>query len=540
MRRRRHWLLAVLFAATAPLHAVTLLWTDRSQNEAGFNVLRATAPQALERLATVPPNTTTYADSTVEPGRTYFYAVSAFNDGGESPATNVVVASAPIFVLDLPNRGSIAVYLRFDGSVSVLASLPAHNVVARGTFITQADGTFVGPMSLVGSPAPMLSLAIAARTDGNRLTGSITGLPGVVSFTGEAITNGATPAGWYEAGSGEARAQVIVSPNGEFLAAFYSTQGADAVRGTLGRTTTSQGGISAEVTLTTSAALTLRLGARSFTGAREGSSSMGGRLINLSVRSAIAAGDETLIVGFTVSGAAAEGRILLRGVGPALAMFGVSGAASDPVLTLFNNRSVVGTNDDWEIANDRAALGTAAASVGAFPLAPGSRDAALLTPLRPGSLTAHVTAKSTASGIALVEIYDVSRLAGTALTNVSARTRAGRGGESLVAGFVVSGEGPVRLLVRAIGPTLTQLGVTNAHPDPRVMVYSGTTAVAENDNWGNSEALNGAATQSGAFALPRDSRDAALIVTAFAGSYTAVVSGPTNSTGIVLIEIYQL
>lgn len=536
---RARWLLVAVFAAAAPLHAVTLAWTDRSQNESGFHVLRGPRAPALETLATVPANTTTYADTSVEPGRSYVYAVTAFNDGGESAPTNTVSVAAPVFVLDLPDRGAAAIYARFDGSVSVLVSLPAASIVARGTFVLQADGTFSGALVRVGAGTTAPALALTAKIDGTRLTGSITGLPVAVALTAEANTAGPIPAGWFDAGSAETRAQIIVSPSGDYLAVTESAQTADVVRSVVGRAATSQSGQSAELTLSSAAAVSLRLGSTTLTGAREGAAT-GGRLINLSVRSVAAPGDETLIAGFTLSGAAADGRILLRGVGPALATFAVSGLASDPLLTLFNNRAVVGTNDDWDTAGDRAAVANAATAVGAFPLAAGSRDAALLATVRPGTFTAHVTTKNATSGIALVEIYDVARFEGTALTNLSARTRAGRAGESLVAGFVVGGNGPVRLLVRAVGPTLTQLGVASAHPDPRVTVFNGATEIAANDNWGGSETLTLAAAQAGAFALPRDSRDAALVLTAFPGAYTAVVSGPAEQTGIVLVEIYQL
>lgn len=256
------------------------------------------------------------------------------------------------------------------------------------------------------------------------------------------------------------------------------------------------------------------------------------RLINLSVRTQAGSGADTLIVGFNLAGSGTK-PLLFRGVGPSLAPFGVSGTLADPTLRLdVLNGSLVAQNDNWD-----PAIAPVAASVGAFALTAGSRDAALLPTLAAGSYTAQIGG---GSGVALVELYDTVAGSGPALTNVSARTRSGAGGDVLIAGFGIAGTGTKTLLIRAVGPGLVQFGVDGTLADPQLGIFSGTSQIAANDNWSNTTALATASTQVGAFALPAGSRDAALLIDLPPGSYTAQVTGANNSAGVVLIEVYDV
>jgi hypothetical protein len=144
-----------------------------------------------------------------------------------------------------------------------------------------------------------------------------------------------------------------------------------------------------------------------------------------------------------------------------------------------------------------------------------------------------------AQGIALVEVYEADSTP-SSLVNLSCRARVGTGGDILIAGFAVAGSEPKRVLIRAAGPSLAALGVTGALADPRLeVIREGTGAiVATNDNWDS--ALAPAASSVGAFALTPGSRDAAIIVTLPPGAYTAQVSGVNNTTGVALVEVYEL
>jgi hypothetical protein len=125
------------------------------------------------------------------------------------------------------------------------------------------------------------------------------------------------------------------------------------------------------------------------------------------------------------------------------------------------------------------------------------------------------------------------------ISNISTRSLAGNADRTLVAGFVVAGTGTKPLLVRAVGPTLANFGVTNALADPSLEIMRGSVSVAANNDWGNSAALAALATQVGAFALTPGSRDAAVQTSLVPGTYTAVVGGGTATLGSALIEIYD-
>jgi hypothetical protein len=180
-------------------------------------------------------------------------------------------------------------------------------------------------------------------------------------------------------------------------------------------------------------------------------------------------------------------------------------------------------------------LSNAFASVGGFPLSSGSLDAALLRSID-GGHTAQVSGP--AGGSVLVEAYDAGSGLTPRLTNISARNRAGTGGDILIAGFTIAGDGPKNLLIRAVGPTLGGFGVGGFLADPKVEVYTGSNKIAENDTW--NAGLAGVFTSVGAFPLNAGSKDAALTLTLQPGGYTVQVSGADAGTGEALIEIYEL
>ena len=253
-------------------------------------------------------------------------------------------------------------------------------------------------------------------------------------------------------------------------------------------------------------------------------------------------GSQTLIVGFTIDGAAAKS-VLVRGIGPTLAQFNVDGFLVDPQLTLYNSGSAtpISANDNW---GGSAALANVFTQVQEFPLPANSKDAAILVPLSSGVYTAQVTSTGN-SGVALVEVYDAD--SGTPdgrFVALSARTQAGTGSETLIAGFVLTGDLPRKLLIRAVGPTLVQFGVTGVLADPQLSLYSGSTLIATNDNWSGNPAdaaqLAAAAVQVSDFPLPVNSLDAALLVTLPPGLYSAHVEGANGGTGVALVEVYVM
>ncbi len=272
-------------------------------------------------------------------------------------------------------------------------------------------------------------------------------------------------------------------------------------------------------------------------------------LSNLSTRAQVGTGGDIIISGFNI-GPGGNKTVLIRASGPALAGFGVTGTIANPRLELYSGSTKIAENDDWGTPVNGATpltLGTFS-SVGAFGWTPGSRDAALVATLAPGAYTAQV---SGGTGVALIEVYEVGT--GTSrLSNISTRALVGTGANILIPGIVVSpGGGARRLLIRAAGPALTPLGVTGALADPTIIVTNatGTPAfTASNDNWGtpvgssaaSAATISAASVQAGAFAFTAGSRDAALIVDLPAGSYTIQTSGVGSTTGVALVEVYDL
>ncbi len=265
-------------------------------------------------------------------------------------------------------------------------------------------------------------------------------------------------------------------------------------------------------------------------------------LVNLSTRAAVGTGANLVIPGITVRGTAPK-TLLIRAAGPALSAFGVTGTLANPALAVFDAAGDrVFFNDNWSEVPDVPALAAATAAQGAFALPAGSRDAAMLVTLRPGSYTVQVSGVGTgtaAQGVALVEVYEADATPGT-LVNLSCRARVGTGGDVLIAGFAVGGTASKRLLIRGVGPTLGALGVTGTLADPKLELIrqSDNAVLAANDNW--DAALAPAFSSVGAFALNAGSRDAALIATVPPGAYTVQVSGVNATTGIALVEVYEL
>ena len=269
------------------------------------------------------------------------------------------------------------------------------------------------------------------------------------------------------------------------------------------------------------------------------------RLTNLSTRANAGTGDATLIPGFVIDGVTPK-HVLLRGVGTGLALFGVTTTLGRMELTLRrSDGTVVAANRGWDTgpAADSTALAAAATHTGAFALARGSADTALLVLLPPGAYTAPVTTLDRTSGITLVEAYEMDAAEPSRLRNLSTRARVGPGEQVAIPGLVITGSNTRTLLVRAIGPGLNAFGVSGTLAKPSLVVVQGQSPVSANTGWETSAdptALAAAAIRAGAFALKPGQNDAALLVTLSAGAYTIQVAGTDGGAGVVLVEIYDL
>lgn len=279
-------------------------------------------------------------------------------------------------------------------------------------------------------------------------------------------------------------------------------------------------------------------------------------LANLSVRSSAGNSSATVILGFVVSGQGGQS-VLLRNVGPGLGS-AVPNHLLDPSLKVYGGSNLLLSVDNWSSVSDPAALANLSAQLGAFPLDPGSKDAATSAQLTGGPYTLHLTATDATNGVGLGEIYDANATPADfdapRLINLSARAPAGTGSDTLIAGFVITGSNTKNVLIRAVGPTLATQNVTGVIADPQLTLYGVSTdpraayrlyndsrrPIISNDNWGGNPAIQAASAAVGAFALPADSKDAAVLVTLPPGVYTAQVSPATGQPGIALIEVYEV
>jgi hypothetical protein len=254
-----------------------------------------------------------------------------------------------------------------------------------------------------------------------------------------------------------------------------------------------------------------------------------GQLLNISTRMKVLTSNNVLIGGFIIGGTGNK-QVLLRALGPTLTQFGIAGVLADPTLELHNGAGgLIASNDNWKDTQQSAIMATGKAP-------PNDLESAILTSLAPGNYTAIVRGKNNTTGVALVEAYDTDKTIDTTLTNISTRGFVDVGQNAMIGGFI-SGNGIVRVIVRALGPTLSQFGVPNVLADSMLELHDANGAlIASNDNWKDTQQ---AEIQATGFAPPNDA-ESAIIATRPPGNTTAIVSGKNNTTGNALVEVYTL
>ena len=254
-----------------------------------------------------------------------------------------------------------------------------------------------------------------------------------------------------------------------------------------------------------------------------------GQLLNISTRMKVLTGNSVLIGGFIIGGSGNK-EVLLRALGPTLTQFGISGVLADPTLELHDGSgALITSNDNWKDTQQAAIAATGLAP-------PNNLESAILHTFNPGNYTAIVRGKSNTTGVALVEAYDIDKAIDTTLTNISTRGFVDVGQNVMIGGFI-SGNGLVKVIVRALGPTLSQFGVTNVLADPTLELHDANGALlASNDNWKDTQQ---AEIQGSGFAPPNNA-ESAIIATRPPGNTTAIVSGKNNTTGNALVEVYIL
>jgi probable HAF family extracellular repeat protein len=259
------------------------------------------------------------------------------------------------------------------------------------------------------------------------------------------------------------------------------------------------------------------------------------RFANVSTRLRTSTGDDALIAGFVLRGG--PKRLILRALGPGLGN-AVPDRLADPTLELFNDRGErLAFNDnftDLPYSPDQSEISSYRLSP---PWSGGTTtDSVIAATLPEGAYTAVVRGKDGTSGNCLVEVYNVDTDYSPGLLNISTRGPVCTGDNVMIAGFIISGDRQRRVLVRGIGPSLAQAGVANPLQDPMLEIHDQDEQIATNDDWRSAQE---AEILAAGFA-PGDDRDAAVILSLWPGSYTAIVRGKANGTGNALVEVYAL
>lgn len=274
----------------------------------------------------------------------------------------------------------------------------------------------------------------------------------------------------------------------------------------------------------------------------------GPQLANISTRSFVQTGDNVMIGGFIVQGSVPK-RVVIRAIGPELTQYGVPNAMANPTLELHNGAgTLIAFNDDWQhtiiggiITQDQVQ------DIMNSGLAPGNAaESAIIAELPAGNYTAIVRGFNNTTGVALAEVYNASNSTDSILHNISTRSFVQTGDNVMIGGFIVQGTMPRRVIIRAIGPELSQYGVPNPMANPTLELHNGAgTVIASNDDW-QTTIIGGIITHDQVQEItasghaPTDVRESAIIADLPPGNYTAIVRGINNSTGTALVEVYDL
>jgi aspartokinase len=271
-------------------------------------------------------------------------------------------------------------------------------------------------------------------------------------------------------------------------------------------------------------------------------------LANISTRAFVQTGDKVVIGGFIVEGPQTK-KLVIRALGPELIQFDIPNPLLNPRLELYDaNGTLIGSNDNWRttiiggvITSNQVAAITASGYAPSDP-----RESAMIVNLPLGNYTAIMRGIGNMTGVGLVEAYDLSPAPNSTLGNISTRSFVQTGDDVMIGGVIVQGTQSRKVIVRAIGPELSQYGVPNILADPTLELHdSAGTLIASNNNWQHT-IIGGIITSDQVAAIrnsgysPTNELESAIIATLPPGNYTAIVRGVNNTTGVALVEVYEL
>ena len=253
--------------------------------------------------------------------------------------------------------------------------------------------------------------------------------------------------------------------------------------------------------------------------------------LNLSARLNVGTGDNVAIVGFIVTGSDSK-EVIVRGLGPSLEVNGVplTDRLADPTLALYQGDTLIMSNDNWKDSQE--------AEIEATGIPPThDLESAIVATLAPGSYTAILSGNNGGTGNGLVEVYDLDTTVNSTLANASTRGFVQTGDNVLIAGFIVGTGESDTIVVRAIGPSLADMGVADPLLDPTLDLYDANGVILlSDDNWRDSQETLIQSTG----LTPTNDAESAIIKSLAPGNYTAVVRGKDDTTGVALVEVYNL
>ncbi|MFN2622808.1 MAG: choice-of-anchor Q domain-containing protein [Chthoniobacterales bacterium] len=256
-------------------------------------------------------------------------------------------------------------------------------------------------------------------------------------------------------------------------------------------------------------------------------------LANVSTRLPVQTGDNALFAGFIISGTQ-DKKVAIVALGPSLSQF-FSGVLGDPVLELYSGSTLLESNDNWVDSPNKQAI----MDNGVAP--PDNLESAIIRtlPANGTGYTAILRGTNNGTGIGVVQAFDLDRSVDSKLANISTRGLVQTGDNLLIAGTIIVGQASQRVLICALGPSLSQF-FSGALADPFLELHDGNGATMEtNDNWIDS-ANKQAIIDTGL--APSNNFESAIIRTlpANGAQYTAIVRGLNNTTGVAVVEVFAL
>lgn len=518
------------------LSVVTLDWTDNSAVESGFKIQRKVDDGAFEELGATGPDTAFFNDTTVSEGHSYIYRIVAYNSQGESPASNEIEALLPLarpkalagtavsaseVELNWQDLSSIETGFRIDRKLDAEDWTSLAEVGANTT--TYTDTGLV--------PDTTYSYrVVTVRFEDESLPGN------AVNVTTQNITLPNAPSDLLIQELSKTSISVNWTDNADNEDGFRVYR-KEASNGVWVKVADVQSDVSLYVDDNALPGVSYAYRVSAYNGGGEDTPvekefriPIAGRLINISTRGLVETGDNVMIGSFIIRGDGPK-TVLIRGMGPSLASSLSTKILADPELTLVSgvnlDRPLV-YNDDWR-DTDEASIITAGLPP-AF-----DTESAIVIRLEPGAYSAILSGVNSTTGFGLIEVYEADFLKNTRMINISTRTFVQEGDKRMIGGFIIRGDMPARVFIRASGPSLPG-SIPNRLLDPNLELYAGSERIDFNENWQDSDQIDDIIASG---IPPGDLKESAIVATLEPGAYTAVVGGAGNTSGYSLLEIYD-